>query len=105
MIVGNNGANTVFLNDGFGVFTEDVASTFATTTTWTRALALGDVNDDRKLDVVLANWNEPNQLILNHGSGVFSEDTSFAAAVSAENTRVLAIGDVDNDGGTHACMS
>lgn len=69
-----NGQNTNFLymNDGNGNFTLDVASDLANYQGWTFGAAFGDYNNDGWLDVLMANTfneNEVNALFQNTGSG------------------------------------
>ena len=46
VVVGNNGHNQVFFNDGSGGFTENSSSAIAIGSYDTHAIALGDVNND-----------------------------------------------------------
>ena len=65
--------------------------------------AFCDVDDDGKLDLIVANDSTPNFLYINKGGGVF-EDASFVSGFALnEDGREqacmgLAVGDYDNDG-------
>ena len=54
LVIANNGANTLLLNDGLGNFRS--SPTWEAGSGVTKALALGDVNGDGTLDLILANW-------------------------------------------------
>ena len=100
VVVGNEGApNQLLLNDGNGAFAEVTDSAIAVGSADTWSIALGDVDNDGDLDVVVGNsYSYANQLLLNDGSGGFAEATDSAIAVGAAMTQSIALGDVDNDG-------
>jgi len=63
----------------------------------TRSVALGDVNDNGFLDVVVGNYNGgANQLLLQTSLGVWTASSNFPGG--SANTYSVALGDVDNDG-------
>ncbi len=123
LVVGNyhsNDKNVIHLNDGSGHFTGTVALGPGTDETF--ALALGDVDGDGDLDIVVGNavWpseeKKANIIYLNDGHGGFyntlNTDVDCAAppenarciSFAKENTRSLALGDVDNDGSLDAIV-
>jgi len=62
-----------------------------------------DVNDDRRLDLLVVNDSTPKQLYLNKGDGTFEEIGYQSGIALNENGREqagmgLAVGDYDNDG-------
>lgn len=64
--------NSLFINDGNGVFTKDTNSALANHQGNTFGCAFGDYNNDGWLDVILANTlneNQANSLFKNTGSG------------------------------------
>ncbi|MCZ4319306.1 FG-GAP-like repeat-containing protein [Aequorivita viscosa] len=64
--------NSLFINDGTGVFTKDTSSSLANHQGNTFGCAFGDFNNDGWLDVILANTlneNQNNSLFKNTGSG------------------------------------
>lgn len=64
--------NSVFINDGFGNFTQDTTSALANYNGWTYGAAFGDYNNDGWLDIILANnmfESQANSVFKNTGSG------------------------------------
>ena len=102
LIVANtNSPNELWINNGAGVFNS--RSTFdAGGTAATMAVAFGDVNGDGALDVVFGNTNnQANTLLLNDGSGAFTNGPMTAATSfpgGSASTRAVAFGDIDGDG-------
>ena len=103
LVIANNGANTLLLNDGLGNFRSSPTWGAQADSVVTKALALGDVNGDGTLDLILANrmrstgsaWAGANQLLTNNGSGIF---VSGLFPGSSALTNALALGDVNGDG-------
>jgi VCBS repeat protein len=72
------------------------------------ALALGDVDGDGDLDLLLGNTGSypggQSRLYLNEGSGVFADATSTLLVNIFGGARALALGDVDGDGDLDALL-
>lgn len=63
----------------------------------TVGITLGDMDNDGDLDVFIVNYNnQPNQVLLNDGSGNFVEASNQPSG--SGNSNDVALGDVDNDG-------
>ena len=59
-------------------------------------MALGDLDGDGDLDAFVANWGQSNQVLLNDGTGTFTE-APFQPPGSVQSVAV-ALGDLDGEG-------
>ena len=89
----DGGADSVWLNDGSGSFTDSGQSLGSG-----RAfgVALGDFDADGDMDAFVANLNAANTVWTNNGSGVFSDSGQSLGGTG--NSNGVALGDVDADG-------
>ncbi len=97
IIVSERAQNIVYINDGTYNFTEE--HFFGPGNDSSYGVALGDVNQDGFIDIVVANaYSDPsyNAIYLNDGNGYFFTETLFG--LSNEDTYGVAIGDIDSDG-------
>lgn len=84
----------IIMNDGMGGIAG--VSSFGTGLDDTQDIAVGDVDGDGSLDIVLANQLQPGRYYLNDGSGAFSAELQYASSLSFATQ--VAVGDLDNDG-------
>ncbi len=90
----------VYRNFGIatGEFIDVTAGRFPARADRTRALALGDVDGDSDLDLVVGNESQQSRLFVNEGLGAFFDATATRMPTATRKTRALGIGDVDRDG-------
>ncbi|MBL8898727.1 MAG: VCBS repeat-containing protein [Planctomycetes bacterium] len=105
LVVGNSGASggqsRLYLNSGAGTFTDATASRMPVGSYVTTSLALGDIDSDGDLDLVVGNGGfngQQSRLYRNNGNGTFADETAFRMPVGNYVTTSLALGDVDGDG-------
>ncbi|MEM7202229.1 MAG: VCBS repeat-containing protein [Planctomycetota bacterium] len=107
LIAGNSSGfygqqNRLYLNDGTGSFADVTQGRMPADTDGTAAVALGDVDGDGDLDLVLANalvfFEQQNRLYLNDGTGTFTDVTAARLPSRFDFSRDVAMGDVDRDG-------
>jgi hypothetical protein len=106
LFVANETDNRLFINDGNGFFTDETAARLPAGSGETREADAVDVDDDGDLDIIVANVNfnsgRPiqNQLLLNDGSGVFSDVTAsnLSGVVNMGSSFTIKFIDIDSDG-------
>jgi hypothetical protein len=91
------GRNRLYVNDGSGFFRDAPPASFSAGGGNTRGVALGDVDGDKDLDIVFAVKDAQNRLHLNDGFGVFIDVTDTHLPSDRDNSRSIALGDVDGD--------
>ena len=98
IIIGNNGANKVLLNNGKGVFSDVTDDRLhAINKDITQDLHLVDVNNDGHLDLLVANEGQ-NRIYINNGSGHFRDETAQRLPQINDESREVIAGDIDYDG-------
>ena len=60
-------------------------------------IALADLNDDGFLDIIVANFTQPNRIYLNDKTGSFPNHLAADFGTGTDSTRSIAVGDVDGD--------
>jgi large repetitive protein len=89
--------NRLYLNDGNGGFPSEGIVIGSDDMDRSYSVAVGDVDGDGHLDIVIGNYWAPNKLYLNDGNGGFPE-SGIAIGSESDNTRHMVLGDVDGDG-------
>ena len=85
--------NQVYKNDGAGGFTSGSDISFDSNDSY--SIAVGDLNGDGRLDIVVANYTEKNRVYLDDGMGGF---TGSDISSDEFNSSSIALGDLDGDG-------
>lgn len=85
--------NWLYFNDGAGNFPDK--RLLGTGTDRTRTIAVGDLNGDSQLDIVLGNYGQPNVIYYNDGNGGFGQSQPLGQLV--EQTVNILLLDLDHD--------
>ncbi|CAF4948368.1 unnamed protein product, partial [Rotaria sp. Silwood1] len=100
IVVTNNNDNNlgVFLGYGNGTFATQMTyptNSYPGLTSWPCSVAIGDFNNDARLDIVVTN-SAANQvgILLGYGNGSFANQISYSSSYSPQS---VAAGDFDND--------
>jgi len=92
------GTVSVLLGDGAGHFTQALGSPISIGANGPAAVAIGDVNNDRKMDIVTADFTTGKvSVLLNNGSARFTQPLGSPFTVGTQPFAV-ALGDVSGDG-------
>lgn len=95
----NIGQNEILINNGSGVFTNGTAGRLPIVNNSSRGIGIADVNGDGADDLIFANSNnEQNQLLLNNGSGVFTDVTATNFPADSAVSVDADLFDIDFDG-------
>jgi hypothetical protein len=96
---GGGGGVAILLGSGNGTFTNGTFLTTASTFTPT-SVVVGDFNGDGKQDLAVLNAQGTGSvnIYLGNGDGTFQTPTNFPVATSASASRLLAVGDFNQDG-------
>lgn len=95
LVVGNHGANKVYMNNGSGIFIDSgqvIRSRYRSS--YTSSMALADVDNDGDLDLIDGAYRGMLEIYPNDGDGIFID---FGNILPSRSTS-LALGDIDNDG-------
>ena len=106
LFVSNETDNKLFINDGNGFFADETAARLPGGDGETREADAADIDNDGDFDIIVANvdFNSgrpiENQLLLNNGSGVFTDVTASNLAEVSNNGNSFTIRffDIDSDG-------
>jgi hypothetical protein len=99
VVVGNyNQANYVLVNTGTNPAAWSRVRLGSAQNNYTFSLAIGDMNDDDRPDVVVGNYGQQKYLLLNTGDSPSNWPRLVLGPASVENTFRVAIADINGDG-------
>lgn len=102
LVAGNTGTpNRLYLNNGTSAPFEGVTGVAITANAFaTNSVALGDLDSDGDVDLVVANFQQPSQIYLNNGtSDPFAGVTGAEFAPNSSDIEpVIVLGDMNGDG-------
>jgi len=83
----------IYMNNGSGIFLDSGQSLGAS---GVKDADLGDIDNDGDYDMINAHWAGEDSLLINDGSGVFTQDGP--ELLLPQGTHACKLGDLDNDG-------
>lgn len=88
--------NELYLNNGDGMFS-DGGSRIPVTGTSNSVVVVVDINADGATDILIGN-NGQNNILINDGTGHFTDETNSRFGVFIDVTQDITLADIDNDG-------
>ena len=89
----------LFVNDGLGNFTQQIAYPGSLVTAPTRGVSIADFDNDGDQDIyVCVAGNEPNMLLVNQGNATFINEAATRGVADLGDSYCAAFGDYNRDG-------
>ncbi len=97
LLVGE-GQNRLLINDGAGLFVDETTARLPEGLGTSLSVAVGDLDGDGDVDAVIGNRASANQILINNGAGVFTDESAARLAADTDFTYGVALGDANSDG-------
>ena len=97
VILAGIGQNKLLINDGSGNFTDETAVRLPVATDISMDVAAADIDADGDRDIVIANRGSRNQVWINDGSGVFTDESNARLPTDADPSYGIVLADLDGD--------
>ncbi len=99
LLLPGRGSTQFFVQSVAGGFTDEAAQRLPVVDlTWATAVSSADVDGDGDVDVFITRWTLPNVLLLNDGTGHFTDGTRASGITGAWRSQTSSWGDMDVDG-------
>ncbi len=92
------GVSRILINDGTGHYLDDSAGRLPDNPHRSMDAVVGDLDDDGDLDILLANHRSRNQVLINNGSGVFTDQSEARLPADEARSMGVVLSDLDANG-------
>lgn len=89
--------NRLWINDGAGVFSDQTQVRLPDATNPTFHASTGDIDGDGDIDIVVGNVRDQNRILVNNGSGYFTDETASRLPAISDITLAVLLKDLDDD--------
>jgi RHS repeat-associated protein len=93
-----SGTNRLLINDGSGHFADETPGRLPALVQVSISAALGDLDSDSDLDLVVANRGSQNRILVNNGAGVFTDESWLLLLPDSDRTYDVELLDVEGNG-------
>jgi Rhs family protein len=93
-----SGQNRLLINDGNGKFTDETGSRMPVNVQKSMSVQFGDLNGNNTLDIFVTNHGSQNRVLINNGSGIFTDETLARIAVDSDMSYAAKLVDVNGSG-------
>jgi len=98
ILANGSGYNFLLINNGSGRFQDETSARMPVNSAISVAVSVADIDSDGDKDLIIANRNAANTLLINNGSGVFSDVTQAQLGTDSEQSNGLLLFDANADG-------
>jgi len=98
VLANGSGNDFILINNGSGRFQDETSARIPANSAISVAVTVEDIDSDGDMDLVIANRNAANTLLINNGAGVYADVTQTQLGTDTELSNGLLLFDANADG-------